>query len=286
MGLQGVTEDKIKEISKCLGNTYHFFMGESAGVYRNQVFNPIFFENSRYLKPYYRKSGTFWLSKTPAIQGSSLTDKWGRKVTPRACTWIKINFLQKTSEFRSLRRTNRFKILNLLKVFAGKVPNRAPVSRMMPERKVRQHVWTTIYVANTQLDNQDEKVANEQVAILKNHIREEPSVMDRRRYPFVFMIDLGWSVNSKIYKASQEDGWLIDSLKYSVRESRIRFDNRNFIMRSRLKSLVGDSVLNSDWSDDMRNSQNRPVFAAYLSDRSPTKNRETERSRNLVTARD
>ena len=274
IGFQAVQKKQLAELAKCL-SMYKYYPGlTDHSMYHK--YNPIFYKHSRYIKVI--DKGTFWLSNTTDRRGSYISTKYNTRTSPRICTWMKVIFAEKKTDITVKKHVNKFQeiLLTLQRLLnirtngngAERRRSRLPIRRRRKFRRPR-FIWSTIYIANTQLENRYEDVALQQMAILKENFREV--IMKRRRYPLIFMGDLGWNYESNLYKLIDDQGWMIDAVKFAAKSSPLKLRNKDYIMQNRLKSLLSGIMFSNNWPDNMRVSTNHPLFAAFLTERSPMK---------------
>jgi len=285
IGFQDVLSRQLDDLIRCLTG-YRHFSGKQVSV-DSLKFNPIFYKKTQRIGRreglQVTESGTFWLSDTPHTESKLPSGRSRMRATePRACSWIKLRFRQRSSKraynrvmFPKRKVSN--KILFLLKIFTNKKEQQA--KRASNRRRMRgpreRYLWSTFYVANTELERSDPEIATKQMQILQSHLRTHTTVMDRRRYPIIFMGELTATDRTSVYRAIDDNSWLIDTRykKFGFGES--DRSKTNFIMQSQFRTLTS-GVLTDDnvkaLSKQMTDA--RPVFAMLLTDRSPKKSNE------------
>ena len=91
LGLQEPLHSQVQQIAEGLPEYTVVGVGREDGKQAGE-FCPIFYRIARFdLK----ESGTFWLSETPSIPGST---GWGNRI-PRICTWVRLMDRETGSEF-------------------------------------------------------------------------------------------------------------------------------------------------------------------------------------------
>jgi len=296
-GLQDIKRERIDEIAgdnaiqECdsVKRYYKVFPGspntERAAMGR---YNPIFYKHDRRLKLTSgsqitsANGGTFWLSDNPISRGSKLEEPtYQQPTTPRTCTWLRFRFAEQLRV--SYVRPNPFKarILRILREnIRKKLEERSPdgssrdtraarVTRAIRRRRV-YYKWTSFYVANTRLENEESGVTKSQMKIMNDYFRN--IVLDRRRFDVIFMGDLGFNKNSETYSLMINQGWFDDTESQDERTNALEKQGTSYVVRSeKMKGVYADTLYDGGWEYQIV----KPVFAAMFTEQSPKREEET-----------
>ena len=125
-------------------------------------------------------------------------------------------------------------------------------------------------MANTRLENEETGVTKSQMKILNDYFRN--IVLDRRRYPVVFMGDLGISKDSETYSLMINQGWVDDSSQKNPRNA-LDKQGTNYVVRSKqMKGVFADTLFEGGWPYQIA----RPMFAAFLTGSTPLRAKEAK----------